>query len=194
MGKDQSKMKRDQAGNFNYIPPSNDQLKPEDVAKHTRDYITPYFQRLKDAGLLIKGKFLLFAFMRASLGEKNVIDHHGDTVLVKGTLLNGVLTGYGNYVDPKGHAWSASFVNDKKHGTGAVIHVNGNVQISDLFNGVYHGWTTMYCSDGQVTNKRHEKGDQTHINYITERLDRAFYRKDASAHKAYEKNWQEYLN
>ena len=76
------------------------------------------------------------------------MDHKGCNVEVKGLLLNGVLTGPGEYVDPHGNKFvEAWFYKDKKHGKIRVEHANGSTTVATLYNGVYHGPKTFYKHD-----------------------------------------------
>ena len=83
-------------------------------------------------------------------GEKTVKDHHGNDVLVTGQLLNGVLTGKGEYVCPRGFKWVAWFHKDVKHGWGHCIFPNGIVQFGTHYNGIYHGPMNFYYPCGWI--------------------------------------------
>ena len=118
-------------------------IKPEDVQKHIDGIAMPYYKKLAAGHLLTQG-------------VKEVIDHRGDRVSVRGSMYKGALTGYGEYTDKAGNEWKAWFNNDLKHGLCIIKHAGCNtVQISTSFNGQYHGFLTFWLDKGSRENVRY---------------------------------------
>ena len=107
----------------------------EDVQKHFDEILTPYYKRLAASRALV-------------FGEKEVVDHRGDLVKVRGTLYKGNLTGAANYKDKAGNQWTAWFNNDLKHGICIVKHIDQTIQVSASFNGQYHGFESFWTKSG----------------------------------------------
>ena len=95
-------------------------------------------------------------------------------------LLNGALTGPGDYVDKNGNKFvEAWFYKDKKHGMTRVEHANGEVTVATLYYGLYHGPKTFYKLNGTIWNQLNIDNKMTWNDAVE--LKDAFFHKDGSA-------------
>ena len=65
-----------------YRPPDNGMLAPEEVSKHIKDKLNPFMNFIKSSPVQLLAE-----------GKKTVVDHNGEIVEVRGTMLDGMLMG-----------------------------------------------------------------------------------------------------
>ena len=124
-------------------------------------------------------------------GEKEVIDHRGDLVKVRGTMYKGNLTGAAEYTDKAGNQWSAWFNNDMKHGLCIIKHVNETIQVSTSFNGQYHGFVTFWTKRGVIINVLFQNGRE--MGRRAKKEHEAYYAKDGKPQMVYAENPMSYI-
>jgi hypothetical protein len=104
-------VKKPPAG-LEYSPPDIAQMRPENVYDHLSDLFYPYTTELARAGLL------------TSNGKKTVEIFGLNQVT--GMMYNGVLTGFGSYVDSDGTKCSGAFYRDLRHGNVHMEYTEGS--------------------------------------------------------------------
>ena len=154
----------------------------EKVVEHLLSTEKTYYKKLKDDGFTAEG-------------EKTIKDQYGYEVVVTGSLFQGNLVGFGDYVDQAGNKWKACFNDDVKHGVQICNQTNGMISINTCYEGKNHGAMTVHKVDGNFDNVWWEEGTETkRLSIDAKNSKLAFFERDGSPNTAVKQNPASYCD